>query len=238
MPKRAHKRAPQKASDFVQKLPAKPVAIADLKPHPRNYKTHPPRQLEHIAESLKRHGFYRNVVAARDLTLLAGHGVVEAAKMLGWKTAPVVHLDLDPLDPLALSILAGDNELGKFAETDDRMLTEILREISADPTVGPLGTGFDPAMLANLVMVTRPMGEVHDLSAAQEWVGMPEYNAGEDQYKVIVTFASQADRDEFVKEKKLKVSATKGKVLSMRWPLVDEQNPMSLRFQQKKKKTA
>ena len=42
------------------------VDAATLKPHPRNYKAHPDDQLEHIGALLREHGFFKNVVAARE----------------------------------------------------------------------------------------------------------------------------------------------------------------------------
>jgi hypothetical protein len=76
------------------KLLAKLVAVDDLKPHPRNYRIHPEDQLQHIIRSIQEH-FYRNVVAAREGTILAGHGVVIAARKLGLSKVPVVRLAID-----------------------------------------------------------------------------------------------------------------------------------------------
>ena len=41
------------------------VAVADLRPHPRNYRTHPIDQVEHLVASLDKHGMYRSVVFVR-----------------------------------------------------------------------------------------------------------------------------------------------------------------------------
>jgi hypothetical protein len=57
------------------------IAIKELKPHPRNYRSHPEDQLVHLVNSIKQHGFYRNVVVAKDNTILAGHGVVPSFKL-------------------------------------------------------------------------------------------------------------------------------------------------------------
>src|SRR5437764_115147 len=127
------------------------VAVSSLRPHPRNYREHPDDQIEHLAASLKEHGFYRNVVIAQDGTILAGHGVIEAAKRLGLETARVVRLPIEADSPAALKVLTGDNEIEHLAEQDDRLLSELLREIAQDDPLALLGTGYDEAMLANLV---------------------------------------------------------------------------------------
>jgi ParB-like chromosome segregation protein Spo0J len=114
----------------VEMPDAVPVDLADLKPHPRNYRDHPEDQIQHLIHSIETHGMYRNIVAAKDLTILAGHGVVEAANRVdSVTTIPTVVLDIESDSAAALKILAADNMLGHFAEDDDRILTDLLREI-------------------------------------------------------------------------------------------------------------
>lgn len=170
------------------------VPIAELKPHPRNYRAHPADQLEHIIESIKEHGVYRNVVIARDGTILAGHGVVEALRKMGDETVAVHRLDVDPGDPRALKLLTGDNELAHLGEVNDRLLTELLREVKDADEMGLVGTGYDEMMLANLVYVTRPASEIATFNEATQWVGMPEYEDGERSYRLTILFRSEEDR--------------------------------------------
>jgi ParB-like chromosome segregation protein Spo0J len=68
------------------------VPIDELRPHPRNYRVHPEDQLAHVEHSMRTNGVYRNVVAARDGTILAGHGVVLAARKIGLAEVPVDRL--------------------------------------------------------------------------------------------------------------------------------------------------
>ncbi len=220
--------------DFVANIvghPTEEVAVADLKPHPKNYKVHPEGQFVHIAESLKQHGVYRNVVIARDGTLLAGHGVVEAAVKLGVKKIAVVRLDIDPDAPGALKVLAGDNELARFAEADDRALTELLKHIGKEDSIGLLGTGYDEKMLAALVMVTRPASEIMNMNEAAEWVGMPEYDEGGSQIKLVITFESEKERKRFIDKSRLKILKMVGATWSSRWPAVGIEDTSSVRFE-------
>ena len=145
------------------------VPIDDLRPHPENYRDHPPDQIEHIISSITNLGFYRNVVIANDNTILAGHGVWKACKQMGTiKEIPCIRLKVSPDSASAKKVLVGDNEIGKLGLQDDRMLTTILREIyEADDLVdGLLGTGYDEMMLAGLVYVTRPADEIQDVDEA------------------------------------------------------------------------
>lgn len=206
--------------------------IGKLTPHPRNYREHPEDQLEHIQQSIREHGFYRNVVTARDFTILAGHGVVEASRRLGLEKVPVIRLELGPEDPQALKILAGDNELARLGMIDDRALSELLKSINETDPTGLLGTGYDEAMLANLIFVTRPASEIATLDEAAHWVGMPEYESAGNAPKVIVQFDSEDDRAAFMKKIKVGVvhKATRS-VWSIWWPEREREDLASLRFE-------
>lgn len=182
------------------------IKVSKLKPHPRNYNTHPPDQLEHIKASLKTTGVYRNIVIAKDNTILAGHGVVEAAKELGLDEIRVGRVDLDPKQPEALSILVGDNEISHLSIKDDRTLTENLKDIFDNAEKKLLGTGYTDAMLANLVMITRPSDEIEDFNAAAEWVGMPEYENPEATIKLTISFKNMEDRAECLQKLGIELS--------------------------------
>lgn len=203
--------------------------ISELKPHPRNYRSHPEDQIDHLVRSIEEHGFYRPVVVARDGTILAGHGIVQAAKRMGLSEIPAVVIDIAHDDPKALKILTGDNEVGRLAEIDDRMLSEILKDIKDMDEL--VGTGFNPMMLANLVMVTRPQSEINDINEAAEWVGMPEYEAQDEPLKLTVSFEDEEDRRNFMQL--IGVGHTRFKnqgTWSIWWPEREREDPSSLRF--------
>src|SRR6266487_6998844 len=82
------------------------VPIDSLTPHTRNYRSHPDDEIAHLMESIKSNGLYRNIVVASDgTTILAGHGVVEAARRLGIQDIPVYSVDFEANDPRALKLL-------------------------------------------------------------------------------------------------------------------------------------
>lgn len=203
------------------------VSLADLIPHPRNYRSHPADQIEHLAQSLKEHQFYRNVVAARGNVILAGHGVVEAAKSLGMTHVPVLPLDVDPLDPRALKVLASDNTVSHLAEDDDRALSELLKEVSELDITGLLGTGYDQAMLATLAMVTRHAGEIANLDEAAQWAGMPEYTQEAEALELRVRFRTEDDRAEFARRLDVALSEH---MKTIWWPAQGRDDVGSLRI--------
>lgn len=206
-------------------VPTEVVPIESLTVHPRNYKAHPEDQIEHLIVSLQEFGQTKNVVVARDGTILAGHGIVEAAFRADWTTIEVRRLDLDPESPDALKLLALDNEVGRRALTDDRALSELLREVASDATAGLLGTGYDDDLLAALVLISRPTSEIRDRDAAAEWVGMPDYTPEGNVWKLVVQFVSVEDRDRFLDETKLRdvvyISKVTPYATSAWWPKPD-----------------
>ncbi len=220
------------ALDDTEQFRPRPFAIGDLRPHPRNYKQHPEDQLKHIAQSIREHGLYRNVVCAKDGTILVGHGVIAALKMLGARSVPVIEMDIEPEDQKALKLLAADNEIGHLAEVDDRALTNLLREVKDIDADGLLGTGFDDAMLANMLMVTRPRSEVRDFDEAAEWVGMPEYEVQEKPWQLIVSFKTKEDRIAFVESNKIKKHGSEdGRSWSARWPPRGREDLVSVKYE-------
>ena len=212
------------------KYEAEQVDIEKLKPHDKNYREHPDDQLEHLMKSIEQHGFYRNVVIAKDNTILAGHGVVKASRKLGLTSVPVIRLDIDKDSPKALKVLAGDNELGRLAEVNDRALSEILKEIMAKDVEGLLGTGYDEMMLANLAMVTRPSTEIKGINEAAEWLGMPNYEPTEVPYKISINFRNIEDRTQFLNLTGVDIPDSESKTLIGWFPPKEREDKASVKY--------
>lgn len=208
------------------------VELDTLKAHPRNYKKHPQDQLDHLKASINENGIYRNVVVARGSVILAGHGIVEAARQLGIKRVPILSLDVDPEDPRALKVLAGDNEIANAGDVDDRALTELLKGV-LDADMDLLGTGFDEQQLSALLFNTRPAHEVKDKNAANQWVGMPEYDEGGVPIRLVIHFKTEADRQAFVDQAELTIVKTTAATWSTRWPFVPLEVVSDIRFEER-----
>jgi hypothetical protein len=177
------------------------VSLDQLKPHPRNYREHPDDQLDHIEASLRQNGQYRNIVCAKDWTILAGHGVHKTmVERLKWKEARVIRLPISPNGAAALRVLAGDNETGRRAIVDDRALSMILKEVGQADVDGLKGTGYDERMLANLLYVTRNGDEIASFDAAAAWAGMPDHDPGPTKWACVVAFESEEARAAFLEE--------------------------------------
>jgi hypothetical protein len=219
----------------VAALKVEIASLSDLTPHPKNYRAHPPDQIYQLVQSLQQHGFYRNVVTAKDGTILAGHGIVEAARTAGLTEIPIMRLNVGPDHVNAIKVMIGDNELEHLAEQNDRLLTELLKFIKDDNAEGLVGTGYDEMMLANLLLVTRPESEIKDMNEAAHWVGLPDYDIGENKIQLVVTFPDEAARDRFEQETGVQIGEKRNKTWSTRWPWIDREDKASIQFQTAKK---
>ena len=140
----SNKTASNKTAAGRMAVPNEAASVTDLKiaylpPNhlrrsSRNARSHSKKQLKQIARSIERFGFVNPVLIADDLDIIAGHGRVEAAKMLGLKQVPTVRLsNLSPAERRAYML--ADNRLAELAGWDrDLLATELqgLLEIQFD----------------------------------------------------------------------------------------------------------
>ena len=113
-------------------LPTRPLTvvyrpISDLKPDPRNARTHPKRQIEQLCVSIRQFGFTNPVLIDEQLVLIAGHGRLRAAREIGLAKVPTIELSgLTQVKKKALRL--ADNKIALNAGWD----VEILRLELAD----------------------------------------------------------------------------------------------------------
>jgi DNA modification methylase len=120
-----------------------------LIPFARNARTHSDEQVKQIAASIREFGFNNPILIRDDLTVIAGHGRLAAAKVLGLKEVPTISLaHLTPLQVRAY-VLA-DNKLAMNAGWDDEMLALELEELAMEGFDVAL-TGFDEVEVCALL---------------------------------------------------------------------------------------
>jgi len=113
----------------ASKLSVDYLPIDALQPDPRNPKQHSHRQIKQLARSIQRFGFNVPVLVDRSNRILAGHGRVLAAKLLGLTEVPVIRIETLS-EPQARAFSLADNRLSE-APWDDRLLGEIFAELAA-----------------------------------------------------------------------------------------------------------
>ena len=127
--------------------------VRELRPHPNNARTHSKKQIRQIANSIQQFGFCNPVLVDDAKQIIAGHGRVEAAKLLGIEVVPTVRLaHLSEADKRAY-VLA-DNKLAEKAGWDRKLLAiELQGLIELDAEIEL--TGFEMAEIELLFEEAR-----------------------------------------------------------------------------------
>jgi hypothetical protein len=119
------------------------MPIHALKPQDRNARTHSKRQIRQIADSMKRFGFTNPILTDDNLQIIAGHGRLEAAKLLGRTAVPSIRLSHMSATEKRAYIIA-DNEIALKAGWDRETLAIELQGL-IDLGFEVELTGFEPA---------------------------------------------------------------------------------------------
>jgi DNA modification methylase len=123
--------------------------IAALKPNPRNARTHSKKQIQQLRRSIERFGFTNPVLISDACEILAGHGRVEAAKLLGMTSVPTIAL-LHLNEAERRAYVLADNKLALNAGWDRELLAlelQSLAELNFDVEV----IGFEAAEIDFLI---------------------------------------------------------------------------------------
>jgi DNA modification methylase len=117
------------------------TSIDQLRPNERNARKHSPKQISQIARSIKRFGFLNPILIDEANRIVAGHGRVEAAKLLGLETVPALRVE-QLSDEEKRAYLIADNKLAENAGWDREILSIELQGL-ADLGFDVELTGFD-----------------------------------------------------------------------------------------------
>lgn len=111
------------------------LAPTSLAPYEKNARKHSKKQIRQIADSIRAFGFNAPVLINDCNILLAGHGRVEAAKLLGLAAIPCLRLDHLTEEQQRAYLLA-DNRLAEGATWDEGLLAEELSDLLKVPDLG------------------------------------------------------------------------------------------------------
>jgi ParB-like nuclease family protein len=103
--------------------------VARLRAWPKNARTHSKKQIRQIAESIERFGFTNPVLVDAENLVLAGHGRIAAAKLLGMDEVPCIRIETMTAEEKRAYVIA-DNKLTLNAGWDEDLLAEELKALS------------------------------------------------------------------------------------------------------------
>ena len=113
-----------------------------MRPYPRNARTHSKKQIQQIAASIKEFGWLNPVLADTHGQIIAGHGRVEAAKLLNLDTVPVIRIEGLTETQIRAYVIA-DNRLAEIAGWDEDILAKELQLLTLDIDFDVELTGFE-----------------------------------------------------------------------------------------------
>lgn len=125
------------------------LATTALTSNPRNARTHSKAQIQQIAASIEEFGFVNPVLIDGDGQIIAGHGRVEAAKLLKLKEVPVLRIE-HMSEAQKRAYVIADNQLALKAGWNDEILAielQALTDLEFDVSL----TGFDMGEIDQII---------------------------------------------------------------------------------------
>ncbi|WP_420346177.1 site-specific DNA-methyltransferase [Pelagibius sp.] len=123
--------------------------VAELAPYPKTARTHSKKQIQQIAASIECFGWTNPVLVDADGRIVAGHGRVAAAKLLGIEQVPTIALE-DLTKAQVRAYVLADNKLAENAGWDREILAielQALVDLDFDVEL----TGFETAEVDLLI---------------------------------------------------------------------------------------
>jgi len=106
-------------------------SIQDVKIYENNSRTHSDRQVEQIAASIQEFGFTNPLLVDENLQIIAGHGRLMAADMMGLESVPVIKLS-GLTETQKRAYVIADNKLALNAGWNDDLLAQELEALTFD----------------------------------------------------------------------------------------------------------
>jgi len=122
--------------------------IADLRPDPANPGKISDTEMDSLTRSIREFGFVQPILARQhDKMVIGGHQRLLAARRLGWKTVPVIFLDITGEQAKVLNLA-----LNKISgEWDEQLVARLVGDLQLMPDVDLSLSGFDDEELKRLL---------------------------------------------------------------------------------------
>jgi hypothetical protein len=131
------------------------IECASLVPYARNSRTHSKEQIAQIAASIKEFGFTNPVLIDADGGIVAGHGRVMGATLIGMLKVPCLRVGWLTEDQKKAYVIA-DNQLALNAGWDNEVLTAELKDLQSSGFALDL-LGFNNEELDSLLGYTEEL---------------------------------------------------------------------------------
>jgi len=152
-------------SESLTNLAVQYQPISNLVPFSRNARSHSKHQIRQIAASIRQFGFTNPVLVDHRNTIIAGHGRVAAAKLLGLEHVPTIRLEGLSEDEIRAYIIA-DNRIAEKAGWDHSILRiELQHLLTMDLDLDVSITGFE---IPEIDLILKETEDSKNADSAQE----------------------------------------------------------------------
>ncbi len=142
------------------------MPVADLVPYARNARQHSPEQIQQIAKSITEFGFINPIIIDDASNIIAGHGRILAAELLGLASVPAILVDYLTEAQRKAYILA-DNQIALNSTWDMEMLRVEISDLEK-LDIDALDLGFSPEELQEIRFDDGAEIEFPDLGGPKE----------------------------------------------------------------------
>lgn len=145
----------------IQKVP-----LSELKHPEKNARIHPKRQIQEMIRSIRMFGQIRPLIVDEEGVILAGNGLFEALKEMGWTEADVLlltHLTESEKKKLILT----DNRIYSLGIDDNDSIMEILADLKDELDIPGYDDDLLKDLLSNLEETEQQIAEYGKLNEAE-----------------------------------------------------------------------
>jgi len=160
---------------LLRDLAVEECGLSCLKVNPRNARTHSGQQIEAIAASIEAFGFANPILIDDGDMILAGHGRVQAAKLIGLDRVPTIRIS-GLTEPQKRAFVLAENRLAERAGWDRELLSLELGELST--LLPDLGlkvdlTGFEVGEIDLILNAAEEKGAGRSIDTDDDWPAAP-----------------------------------------------------------------
>jgi ParB-like chromosome segregation protein Spo0J len=124
-----------------------------LKGDPKNPRLHSPQQIRALGRNIQKYGFTNPILVDPDDNVIAGHGRLEASKLISLPTVPIIRLNLSQAQSKALNLW--DNRSSDLSHFDDKLLGLALQQV-IELKIDIEDTGFSVAEADRVIQLACP----------------------------------------------------------------------------------
>jgi len=196
------------------------IKITKVKRNPDNPRVIKDNKFHKLVKSIKEFPEMleiRPIVVNEDMFVLGGNMRLKACQEAGLKEVHIIKADQLTVKQQREFIIK-DNV--SFGEWDWDMIANKWDSVDLGDFGMDVWKNYDDEV-----------NKVNSGDENSEWVGMPDFEPKEDVVKIIITFDTEQDREDFNNKYKLQYSAQKGQTWTTNYPYSKQKDLKSLKYE-------